>query len=58
VAPTAGVYRFAGMADDKFIVQISKVQNSSKIENLQTLIYQEEYTNQHFLPYWAGDSNT
>jgi hypothetical protein len=54
-AAVNGEYRFAGIADDAFKVQLSSVQSSSNIANLQDLIY-NGYSGDKFNPYYSGVS--
>lgn len=52
-APVNGTYQFAGIADDAFGLQISSVQNSANLANLQTLIT-NGYSGDDFNPYTTG----
>lgn len=54
-APVDGEYRFAGIADDSFRAQISSVQNSANVANLQDLIY-NGFSDDNFNPYFSGVS--
>ena len=51
-----GEYRFAGIADDAFRVQLSSVKSSSNVANLQDLIY-NGYSSDDFNPYTSGVSS-
>jgi hypothetical protein len=55
-APVSGEYRFAGIADDGFEVQLSSVQNSANVGNLQTLI-SNSYSDDNFNPYFSGQAS-
>ncbi len=52
-APVDGEYRFAGIADDGFLLQLSSVQNSTNTANMQSLIY-NGYSGDDFNPYFTG----
>ena len=55
-APITGEYRFAGIADDGFEVQLSPVQNSANLANLQTLI-SNGISEDNFNPYVSGQAS-